>query len=582
MKINKIKITNVRGIKEQEFEFELFPNKPNLLVASNGFGKSSIAVSFASLQGKSMKLTKEENYQCNDKHQPELILTMDNGTQYKANCSQNEITECFDVTVISSGLISKATKQNTGKFTIATASLEIQPIIICKIPDQEKFSYKYATARSSFGNNGKILPNIDTIVSDTRLYEDLELQTIELKSKQLSQIKAIIDKINKQNGKTDDICKWINENLVKELNTITPLKNLATKILELKLFNSTVEALFAAYQILMLYGYDKKKFKNAVKWFEYCSVKDSYTSLLEQFRSSDWNWACVMADKKKKTLSIKFPPAHQLSNGQRDIITLAIQMHKTLYTNSKKSLILVIDEVFDYLDDANLVAFQYYLTSLIEKYKNRNQTIYPIVLTHLDPGVFFDFCFNRFKIKIHYLQSKKSNKGKDSLRLIEAREKNNDIKETLEKHWFHYHPDDHEIEITKWSDKIRREWKQAHKFHSYTAKQLEIYLKNSNNEEYDPLAICFAVRIQIEKNAYDLLSSDECKEKFIDTHTTTAKLDYVATKYEAIPESYFLLGLIYNNNLHWREGKDYISSLVPKLNHPIIKTLIKNIGSSPK
>ncbi len=49
MNITGIKIENVKGIKSHHFDISLLLNKANILVAPNGFGKSSFAIAFESL-----------------------------------------------------------------------------------------------------------------------------------------------------------------------------------------------------------------------------------------------------------------------------------------------------------------------------------------------------------------------------------------------------------------------------------------------------------------------------------------------------------------------------------------------------
>lgn len=56
MIINKIEITNIKGIGNKAFSLDLTPNKPNILVAPNGFGKSSFAIAFDSLKSDRIKL----------------------------------------------------------------------------------------------------------------------------------------------------------------------------------------------------------------------------------------------------------------------------------------------------------------------------------------------------------------------------------------------------------------------------------------------------------------------------------------------------------------------------------------------
>lgn len=245
-----------------------------------------------------------------------------------------------------------------------------------------------------------------------------------------------------------------------------------------------------------------------------------------------------------------------------------------MYEGSKKPLILVIDEVFDYLDDANLVAFQYYVTSIIEAYKARDQKIYPIILTHLDPGVFFDFCFNKHKIQINYLQSKPIGKSQDTLRLIEARDNQELIKDRLEMYWFHFHRDQYEIPELEWPNNLHQAWRSSTAFQNYAYNELKRYLECKN---YDSIAVCFAVRVAVEKLSYEMLVHEDQKNEFLTTKKTKNKMDFAASTGIDIPESYFLLGLIYNTNLHWSQGRDYVSPLASKLSHPTIKRLIEQV-----
>ncbi len=56
MKIKSIEIKNVKGIGNHTFQLDLIPNKPNILVAPNGFGKSSFGIAFDSLYRNKIEL----------------------------------------------------------------------------------------------------------------------------------------------------------------------------------------------------------------------------------------------------------------------------------------------------------------------------------------------------------------------------------------------------------------------------------------------------------------------------------------------------------------------------------------------
>ena len=104
------------------------------------------------------------------------------------------------------------------------------------------------------------------------------------------------------------------------------------------------------------------------------------------------------------SLVVKWPKAHEISNGQRDILTFIALLLKSRRNFKKQDCILVIDEIFDYMDDANLITFQYYISTFIDEMKRQKRRIFPILLTHLDPLFFNHFCFNDTKIKVNYLK----------------------------------------------------------------------------------------------------------------------------------------------------------------------------------
>lgn len=161
MSISEIEITNIKGIEHKKFQLHLLPNKPNLLVATNGFGKSSIATAFASMNTQRLTLEEKDCYKEDTTLQPKLSITIC-GQQLSADKSKNDIRTQYDVTVIRSGLLAKGTKGYKGS---VRSNLEINPILLfSSIPDKIEFNYKFSTSKSAFGLNGKILPNISDLL----------------------------------------------------------------------------------------------------------------------------------------------------------------------------------------------------------------------------------------------------------------------------------------------------------------------------------------------------------------------------------------------------------------------------------
>ena len=73
----------------------------------------------------------------------------------------------------------------------------------------------------------------------------------------------------------------------------------------------------------------------------------------------------IQTTEKNGELILEFPKAETISNGQKDVLTFAAElMIFKASINKDKKYLLIIDKVFDYLDDANTLAAQYYYQKL--------------------------------------------------------------------------------------------------------------------------------------------------------------------------------------------------------------------------
>ena len=324
MSISKIEIRNIKGISHERFNVQLKAYKPNLLVAPNGFGKRPVPTAFSSMNTQRMDLADKDHHKEDLKLEPELSITVD-ANKLTADKTKNEIRKQFDVLVVNSGLTPKAKKHFKGA---VSSTIEVKPITISKIPAKADFSYKPTDAKAHFGQNGKILPNITDLLKDSRLLDAIQSVDLSKFSQVRIQIavQAIVDKVNQQNGSAADISQWILDNCIQELRAVTILNSISERLVQYGAADSEVEGFFAAYQIASIHAADPKTFSAAIDWLYYVTVKAHYQDLLANFKSSTWQWAKVEETKKKKELVINFPKAHQLSNGQRDIITLVVQL----------------------------------------------------------------------------------------------------------------------------------------------------------------------------------------------------------------------------------------------------------------
>ena len=331
-------------------------------------------------------------------------------------------------------------------------------------------------------------------------------------------------------------------------------------------FTNISENYLSAIQIASNYNENPQDFKSAMKWSNYEFEKANYKNLFEDFNSS---WKPFEPKEKNGNLIIEIPKLCYISNGQRDIMCFIALLKQAEIKLTKNNSILIIDEIFDYLDDANLIAVQYYVTQLIKYFKNKGRLFFPIILTHLNPYYFKNFTFS--KQKIFFLETKKAIINPHFRKILINRD-NNLIKDNLSKYHLHFNSTPINIRSDFEILKLKPTWGESSNFGKYIEEEYRKYLNKES--VYDPFAVCCAVRIKIEKSVYNQIENTDFKKEFIETHKTPKKLDYAASKGIIIPEIYYLLGIIYNDGLHW---KDNASAIASKLEHLIIRKMISEI-----
>lgn len=160
--ISNITIKNIKGFMDQNnsFDVHILPNKVNLLVAPNGFGKSSIAKGFESLNSNRLDLPDDLYHDKNSLILPEISITYDNNV-LSANKDQNTISSIFDVTVINSGLKATAKVRNIPHRVIQQGVMEVENIVLrTSIPRTTHIDYNLSQIKTSFGKNKKVITNL--------------------------------------------------------------------------------------------------------------------------------------------------------------------------------------------------------------------------------------------------------------------------------------------------------------------------------------------------------------------------------------------------------------------------------------
>lgn len=576
MTIKKIVIKNIKGIEDKSFELDILANRPSLMVAPNGFGKSSFAAAFLSLQQNRLSVHEDHHHKADADLPPELSIEYENeaGQVYSltADGAKNELHEHFSWFVINNQIKAKGVGRNFGGRSVVSASIAVEPVVLIEtIPAQESFGYSHAQLKRDFGNNGKVLPNISQFPGSPNFVKGIGDKYSELdRIGQVRNSQAIADlvaDIDQQNGTADQLLAWIEANKLDELEAIEPLKLLAELILSSNLgITERHVAFLAAIQISRLYNADKPKFKRAQKHANYLIEKKQYSQMLAAFNTS---WCSIVPKVKGRKLVVDFPKAKHISNGQRDVITFVALLHRAQNRLRGRNGILIIDEVFDYLDDANLVAVQYYITKMIDRYKDEGKRLYPLIFTHLNPHYFRNFVFS--KQKVYYLDKRDVNAKPAMIKLLRNRQQPS-IEQDVSKYLLHYHPDDINKRQQFEELNLKATWGGGQNFNTFIDEECQKYV--DCEADFDPLAVCCAVRNLVEEHAYQQLPSQAERDTFIDTHKTRNKLEFAESVGASIPEYFYLLGVIYNEGMHWREGQDNLSPIAAKLENITVRSLI--------
>lgn len=573
--ISNITIKNIKGFsdKDNSIDVDIKSGKINILVAPNGYGKSSITAAFKSLTNSRIKVEKKDIHKENEQLDSALSITEDTIT-YTADKNKNELANHFKVAVVNSRLVAKATSRNMGAFHSVQGHLGINDFeIIHKIPTNCTILYDPKSLKNDFGKNGKILPNISSLLRDNAflsqlddIYSDLDKQSAKMRQENIN---GIIQIINALNGTIENIKANFEEKSLSELNKDSSYRNIVELINRHKNIKG-LELFLYFYQIQKIYLSDKPMVKAKVQRAKYELFKQSFDNNLAII---DKTWKDIHTMEHKGSLVIKMPNATNISYGQRDVLTLSIELLK-IKSEIKDGckLILIIDEVFDYLDPVNMTIVQYYFSQLVKEYKDKC-TLYPIIMTHLSPVFFNNYTFSPKRMNIVYLQKDYIQPNANVKRLLAKREEET-IKDDVSKFLLHYN--EGEINQREQFKQLRlaETWGEGTTFLEHLVNEMNKYLRK--DVDYDPYSVCIALRIKIEKIVYEQLPTNEKKEEFIQTHMTKEKLEFAESILGELPDIYFILGVIYNDAGHLKDENSE-KPIIYRLNNIIIQDMISEI-----
>lgn len=591
--ITNISIKNIKGFGDPatSIDLELKSNRVNIVYAPNGTGKSSIATAFKSLNRGALELDKENMHHKDDALLPELSIILD-GHTYSADRTSNSINAVLEPYVINSGIVVSTTQQNIGgRYTKVNGYLDIENIVVVNnIPPVVIPRYRVTDIRADFGVNGKVLINREILFRSPSFWKACEKIGQKLDFfPNANYRKELVNTIKANIQTLDGTVNYIKSNV--DNNWFTPLEanpvfcEIMHEFIPFTEGMNELERFDLFYQILYFWGSSKQDIKKANKRTAYEEMKSRFNVNLDLLDKTWKNIQCVETDNK---LIVQFPHADEISNGQRDILTLIVELlkFKSLIQDNKK-YILIIDEVFDYLDDANTIAAQYFLSKFLEI--NRDN-LFLCMFTHLNPFSFRNYIFSDKKVNYVYLRTTKpiaTNAMKAFIAFREGLDKNDagqaDLYNKLSHDLFHYNPISvdysNQIATYKENANLKQSWGKTSILHNMLIGEVNKYLAGNNN--YDPYAVAMALRLRVEKMVYDKLETQEQKDAFVNEKMTKNKFKFAEENAVVVPDTLNMINAIHNEADHLKydaENHRYLEkAMVYKLQNNVIRSIIIQI-----
>lgn len=597
MDITNIKVKNIKGYGDPGLDWNLSltpikSNKINLVVAPNGTGKSSLAVALQYAENVRIELKEKHRHNPYDEtFHPLVSITIDGNTLI-CDDTVNNIKSVVTPYVINSPLIADTKSYHIpGGGLNAIGQMAIEKIEMqATTPNKNEIKVNTTDIKSSFGKNSKLITTINNNLGDSHFIECIgNMRDIFSKysaQMRMSMVNAVIDKINSLDGTKEQLRRMIDNSYFSEIEAepyytqyVSLIGNVYPNLTKLDYF-----LLF--FQLLHLYNHNRDAYNQAVKRAKFDNEWEQFS---QELRYLDTTGRNIAAQETGNKVVVEYPLADSISNGQRDLLSFFCRLKKFYRSvNENKNYLLVIDEIFDYLDDANYIAAQYFLSKFM---KECNANIFVVLFTHLDPAHFRSTVFSEKILNVLYLNDFSAKATPQMTSFLALRQKldksnaaENELYNKISAYFLHYNPSTESIEAdldARNEPNLRTSWGRCNIFFQVLIDEVNKYV--SGDTAYDPYAVATALRIRIEKKVYVSLNPNNQNEFLTGTKckTTKQKLNYAEEKGIHVNDIFYMAIPITNDadHLTYIKGTNKLDEhpLVYKLNHPVLRHIVSEV-----
>ena len=579
-RITGITCRHVKGIEYLSVDCDFHPNKPNFLVAPNGSGKSSLATAFVSLNSKRLKLADADRYNGEDWDDSSLSVTFDDGVTLSTNADVNEIAGRMDVQVVRSGLYANMTNRRVGPRVLSQTKMSVQQCVLYeKVPANVRLNYSVKAERQKYPTDvrGK-MSNLAEAFNNHEFLSELLSCDVAFKVTTGARYCAVINDFFKAvislgaSAGDKDASKAEAVGAVASVKPLAAIKEILDRWFPEK---GDVSNYLDAIQVNRFIDGKRAEIRGACAYLRYCEVKRDINEMLPLLDRTRYR---VKAHVKDRQLVVDFPDWDDASNGEIDVLQLCVALFRArVKLGEKENSLLIIDEVFDYLDDANLLVAQHFLLEMMRRSKDSGKSLYVVILTHLDPGLFKSFRFKQFHTS--YISSADDGAKRGCLQKLlvdrtRCQKELPGIYEAVSSHYLHFSDCDvvsEDVLAYVAKQGIEDELRSPSSFRSGMEAKLGDYF---SGKPFAPSEVCCGIRVAVERLCYEALSAEE-KSEFLEKRGTEDRLRYADEHGVKVPEAFHLLGSIYNSCMHLSGRPGEIELVQRQLGNSIIRHMIE-------
>ena len=582
VRITGITCRHVKGIENLAVDCDFYPNKPNFLVAPNGSGKSSLAAAFASLNSRRLNLADADRYNGEDWDDISLSVAFDDGLTLSANSASNEISDQMDVQVIRSGLYANMTNRRVGPRVLSQTKMSVQQCVLYdKVPANVHLNYSVKAERQKYppGVRGK-MGNLAGLFDNYSFLDDLLACDAAFKSTMGQRYRTTIENffdavILLETGENEG-----DANEAEVIETIVSVKPLAAIKNILDRWFPEKGGLFNyldAIQVNRFINGKRSEIKSACAYLRFRKTKHDVNEMLSLLDRTRYE---VRARVRNRQLVVDFPDWNDASNGEIDVLQLCVALFRArIRLGAKKNSLLIIDEVFDYLDDANLLVAQHLLLEMMKQFRDSKRRLYVVILTHLDPGLFKSFRFRKFHTSYISIAEEGFKQGRLNKILIDRKRCQKERKviyEAISSYYLHFSDcrsvsEDVMTYVSKQG--LEGKLREPEFFRCEMESELSDYF---SGKPFAPSEICCGIRIAVERLCYEALPTEGDKPGFLEIKQgTEERLLYAEGHGVDVPEAFHLLGSIYNSCMHLSGRSGEVELVRRQLGNNIIRHMIE-------